>query len=336
MSEAETRRSRTKIRSLPLSLTFIAPILLAVGALCCNQPFDPRGPVDEHLVVFTVLSTDRNTQFVSVTSPFLPSGFGTSDFYSSDVSVSDAMVTISAQGEYYRLSFTTVARPDSSQFTSPLRLYMASRFTPHYATKYTVSVSSAAHGDAAASVILPGKPTLWMAPQTYFEILQPFQYAPDSLLTFEVMLSGITKGFLGRLFIDFDVFSDSGSVRGRVQMPISTGDTTYSLTYPEYPQLRESPTTDAFLVSWKIGYLQKILKDRAMQYAGRSWAYKQVVLQVLQADANLYSYYVSAQVNQDPHSIRLDQPLYPTISGGSYGMVGGYTLDSLVFIIAGQ
>jgi hypothetical protein len=295
----------------------------------CNQPFDPRGPVDTHLVVFSVLSTDRNTQFVSVTAPFLPSGYGTSEFYSTDASVSDAVVTISGPGESYRLRDTILQRPSTSQFTSALRLYAANLFTPRYGAEYVLSVDSKSHGLASTSVVLPGKPTLSMVPKTHFRLLDPYQYHSDSLLEFSIELSAIAKGYIARLFIDFDVPNGAEWQRIRIEMPSSVGDSTYSLLSPRYPGLSECTTSDAFLIGWKLGYLKSIFKDVGQRYT--SVSYRQVVLEVLQVEANLYSYCLASRVDRDPRSIRLDQPLYPRISGGSYGVVGGYTLDSLVF-----
>jgi hypothetical protein len=320
-------------QEIPKKLWF-ALAALCLLALACNQPFDPRGPVDTHLVMFSVLSTDRNTQFVSVTAPFLPSSYGTSELYSTDVSVSDAIVTISGPGENYRLRDTILQRPGTSQFTSPLRLYAANLFTPRYGTKYVLFVDSKSHGVASTSVVFPDKPTLYMTPAAYWRFIDPYQYNSDSLFEFSIKLSPVAKGYIARLFIDFDVLNGAQWERIRIQMPSSVGDSTYSLLFPRYPGLSECTTSDAFLVTWKIGYLKSIFKDVSQRYIAIS--YKEVVLEVLQAESNLYSYCLASRVDRDPRSIRLDQPLYPKISGGSYGVVGGYTLDSLVFYPAGK
>jgi hypothetical protein len=311
--------------------------LTALISHSCNNPFDPRGPVDDNLVVFTVLSTDHNTQFVSVTAPFVPSGFGTSEYYSSDLSVSDAIVRISGPGENYHLRDTILSRPDTSHFTSPLRLFTVRPFTPQYGAKYTVSVSSSSHGTAATSVVMPGRPTLEMGAGTYFVLMHPREYASDRSIEFLVKLSDLAKGYVARLFVDFDVLVGVDWVRDRVQMPISSADTNaYSIKYPTYPHLNECASSNQFAVSFKTGYLKSIIDNSRVRYPANLVVYRQVVVQLLQADPNLYSYYVAAQVDRDPYSIRLDQPLYPKISGGSYGMVGGYTLDSLVFVVPGQ
>lgn len=47
---------------------------------------------------------------------------------------------------------------------------------------------------------------------------------------------------------------------------------------------------------------------------------------------HLFHYYSSTHADQDPHSIRLDQPLVSTLSG-ALGMVGAYSLDSLVTLL---
>ena len=321
---------RTAILAVVLTSTVV------LFSLSCEQVLDPRGPVDRHFVVFTVLSTDRNTQYVSVTAPFMPSGYGASEFYSSDVSVTDAYVRISGYQETYVLRDTLLSRPDSSQFTSPLRLYAVTPFAPKRQRAYSVYVSSKSFGVAEASVIMPGIPDISTTGATYLALLAPLNHASNESIDFLITLQpfAIVKGDVARLFLDFDILREHGWVRERVQVPISTLDTTaYGLANPVYPQLAESPSVTKFTVSFKNGYLISIMKVK--QYAGYNWVYKQAVFQFLQADANLYSYYAASQFNSDPRSIRLDQPLYPTVGGGNYGMLGGYTLDSLVFDVSG-
>jgi hypothetical protein len=56
------------------------------------------------------------------------------------------------------------------------------------------------------------------------------------------------------------------------------------------------------------------------------------VYQLLQIDKNLYSYYLTTHSYNDPHSTRLDEPFFSDVVGG-VGLVGAYTLDSLMHIL---
>ena len=59
---------------------------------------------------------------------------------------------------------------------------------------------------------------------------------------------------------------------------------------------------------------------------------KRAVFQLLQLDPNSYGYYFTTHAYNDPQSMRLDEPMYSNIVGG-LGLVGAYTLDSLVHVL---
>jgi hypothetical protein len=68
------------------------------------------------------------------------------------------------------------------------------------------------------------------------------------------------------------------------------------------------------------------------QYKSTRLIFKWATLVLLQADENLYDYYSVVHASRDPFSIRLDEPMISTVSGG-LGLVGAYSLDSLVNIL---
>ena len=52
----------------------------------------------------------------------------------------------------------------------------------------------------------------------------------------------------------------------------------------------------------------------------------------MQVERNLYAYFRVAHAYNDPHSTRLDEPLFSNAVGG-VGGIGAYTVDSLVHIL---
>jgi hypothetical protein len=155
------------------------------------------------------------------------------------------------------------------------------------------------------------------------------------LIQYTVDLSGTAGGFVGHLYIYYDVLKGPSWVEERVEIPVSTmdPDTSYSVDRPEYAQLAPLPLSRRVEMQFKVGYLATIIKHLTkVQYVDTHLIYKWIVLTVLQTDRNLFGYYKSIRGYQDPLSIRLDQPLYTKIDGG-VGMVGGYSLDSLTFVL---
>jgi hypothetical protein len=76
-------------------------------------------------------------------------------------------------------------------------------------------------------------------------------------------------------------------------------------------------------------FYNHVLVDVAFKkHASAKIIFDRVVFQLLQADQNLYNYYMVTHSYRDLQSIRLDEPNYSNIEGG-VGVVGSYTIDSV-------
>jgi hypothetical protein len=311
-----------------------AAVILAVWFVACNGPFDPRGPLDQQLVVFSVLSTDRNVQFVRVNSNYMPVGYDPLTF-DSDAAVRDALVSMAGNGGSYIFRDTTVTRPDTSRYKFPLRMYTLGHFTPARGKTYNMLVSSPTLGAASASASIPTKPTIVLDAASWFRLSEPLTRLETEDIQFYVDLSPISKGYMYHLYVYYDVIKDARWQEERVEIPLppQIPDTSYNFDRAEYSQLTQSPQSNKIFVQFKVGYLIKAIKTLTkVKYVNTHLIYKWIVLTVLQADQNLFGYYKSLRVYQDPLSIRLDQPLYSKIDGG-VGLVGAYSLDSLTFVL---
>ena len=316
--------------------------------MSCNQPFDPIGSVDQRLVVFTVLSTDRSVQYVRVTEPFYADGFDPSSSFNVSNAVTDALVTIQTQvtytidiykrkhyilGEQLHLRDSILVSNEPVVNTAPFHVYTANPFTPQHGGKYDVYVSSATHGQASGSVIIPDPPTLTIPYSTIIVLDDTPRYASDTPLKFLMTLADSVKGFVARLFIDYSVVREGEWISERVEVPVSSADRSkFGLTEATYPTLTESVGTRNRSVTFELGYLRSVVeKITAVTYAGQSVVFDKVVFMVLQSEPNLYDYVATSRLERDPHSIRLDQPPISKLNGKGYGLVGGYSLDSLVY-----
>jgi hypothetical protein len=329
-------------RALPLVLS------MCLLALRCNEPFNPTGPVDQHMFVFSIFSTDRSVQFVRVTAPYMPVGFDPSA-YNGDNALTDAAVTLWTPKEYmsdpvhhrswielpkpYDLRDTVISKPDTSGQTFLLHVYTLNPFIPGYEKTYTLFVNSPSHGGTWARIVMPGQPALSKPLATNEILLDPLSRRPDQLIRYSVQLSQTAKAYITHLFICYEVLKGSQWVQERSEVPVtSENPDSYSLEYPKYPELTPYISLTPVSITYKTGYLQNIIKELTMvRYLNTRLTYKYMVFQVLQTDANLCGYYKTVAAYQDPRSIRLDEPPFPTLPGGGYGMVGAYTLDSLVF-----
>jgi hypothetical protein len=312
----------------------IVPALVALWVVACNNPFDPRAPLEQQLVVFSVLSTDRDVQYVRVNSNYMPPGYDPTT-YDADNAVRGASVKLTVDGNTLFFRETTIARPDTSRYKFPMSLYALSQFVPQRGKTYNLVVSSPTLGVASSSASIPTKPLIELDPASWVRMTDPITRKETEDIQFNVELSSIAKGYTYHMYMYYDVLKNARWVEERYEIPLTPTDidTSYSLDRPEYFQLTQSPLTNKLFLQFKVGYLQSVIKKLTkVQYVNTHLIYKFIVLVVLQTDQNLFGYYKSLRTYQDPLSIRLDQPLYSKIDGG-IGLVGAYSLDSLTFVL---
>jgi hypothetical protein len=317
-------------------MVLITGAVAAAWITGCNEPFDPRSPLDQQLVVYSILSNDRDVQFVRVNSNYMPSGFDPNS-YSGDNSVRDALVTISSSGGTLMLRDTTMARPDSTRYDYPLYMYAITPFTPVRGRAYQVFVQSPSLGTASGSTVVPGVASIKLADVSVPVLSDPLKLGKTEVAEYNVVFSSAARAYSTHLYIYYDVLKGSKWVEERTEVPYSSSiwDTTYSLQWAQYADLVVCPDSGKVSVDYANGFLKNIITDiQSREYPDTHVIFKWIVFVVLQADQNLFGYYQSVRGYRDPHSIRLDQPQYSKIDGG-VGVIGAYAVDTLVFVVSG-
>jgi hypothetical protein len=324
----DTHHAKTRLSFIALGSGVLLGVLLS-----CNQPFDPRGELDQKPVVFAVLSTDRNMQFVRVERSYMPSGYDPlAD--TSDKSIRNAAVTISDGGLTMHFRDTTLPRSDTSQFKFPMRAYVVNPFTPSYGGSYRVQVETNGFGTASELVVVPTKPLLDIEASSIPIIDYPGSHEKNASILFPIVFGNTAYGYRGRMFVDYEVLKDGEWVAERVEIPTAfatSGSDDYR--YLIYPQI-----THKALNNHAVGnhmnavYSRTLIEVAYNKYGNTRIVFNRVVYQLLQVDQNLYSYYLTMHSYDDPHSTRLDEPFFSSVQGG-VGLVGAYTLDSLVHIL---
>ena len=314
---------------------FFAPLreaLLLLLLLACNQPFDPRASLDKKMVVFSVLSTDRKMQFVRVQLSYMSPTYDPLSF-DSDNSVTDATVYLKASNGMYPLKDTLLPRADTSRYNFPLRAFVINPFVPKWGEAYEVIVQSVSYGLASASVIVPGKTEISIPPSVLELLDHPVNNIPSAQMTFIVKMSGISRGYIGRLLVYYDVLKGARWVEERVEVPVSSADSSnFSLDFAVYPRIHSTPSTSQVTLYYKNGYYKAVLDAVGSRYPRNQIVFKWATFVVLQADKNLFEYYSSFHTSMDPYSTRLDEPVVSPLDG-ALGVVGAYSLDSLVRLL---
>lgn len=322
--------------------TFLMPIqyslvglVIASLLMACSESFDSRGPLDQQMVVFSILSTDRDAQLVRVQQNYMPTSFDPMS-YIADNSVDDAIVSIKASNGMYVFRDTLLTRSDTSRYKSPLRAFVLNPFIPQWGETYQVVVQSPYYGIASSVVVMPGQSAITLSPEMIQALNHPESYSKDTQMIFVVKMSGVSKGYVGRLLLYYNVMKGSRFIEERVEIPVSSIDSSsYSLDYPRYPKLAVTPSTSVIVQIYRNGYYRAILNKVNSQYQSNRLVFKWATFVVMQADRNLFQYYSSTHASFDPYSIRLDEPVTSSVTG-ALGVVGAYSLDSTVNLLPGN
>lgn len=301
---------------------------LATMFVACNQPFEPRSPLESKLVVFSVLSTDRVEQYVRVEQTYMPTGYDAMA-YSIDGFVRNALVTIQGPNGTYTLCDTTIARLDTSRYKMPLGAYYARLLAINYGDSYTVEVKSSGFADVSASVVIPKRPALSMIPLSIAILQSPGSFQDDDEIAFTVDLGTGSKGWIGRFFICYAVFQNGRWIEDRTPVPIS-------YIFPKvfttivYGELTRAGYKNHSAAVYRNDFYRKTLLHIIVdKYPNARIKFRRALFELVQVEESLYNYYLITHANNDRYSVRLDEPMYTNLADG-VGVVGAYTLDSLV------
>ncbi len=326
--------------SLPVAFIIIGSFV------ACDEAFSPSAPFQPKMVVYSILSTQSDTQFVRVYSSYNPADNDPSN-NQEELPVTDATVTISQEGgPSFSCQKMTLDRPDKSRYQNHINVYFAYPFRPEKGKKYTVIVSSPTRGTATSTITVPGKGSISPLNPSVFR--SPYS-SPIPLYGATATLAPEAKAFLIRIYIDYLSPRPDGSyVPTRFELPIrkdviSYFSETYKKIYPQ-PMLRTtSPSAPAprqfpwlpeiryeETVAYTTSALASILKDEIYEHEGCSVRFVQAVFYLTQFDEPLWNYYSVVNLYRDKFSMRTDEQNYTNINGG-VGIFGSTSVDSLLW-----
>lgn len=309
--------SRRHLQSCAHFLLVGIALLLIIS---CNHSFSPKSPFQQQLVVYSVLSTDRDVQFVRVYTNYDVSGFDPFQ-NKSDTPVTGAQVVITGPHGSYTLKDTLLARPDTSRYKSPISAY-AGRWRAEQGQTYTLTVNASGIGSTSATVTTPGPA------QTIYWINGAMLDHPDTYQGTDYVGASTrfwqsTKAFLSQMVIEYVVLNAGEWKEESIEVPLAASA---NFSYVVYPSVYKVQIY-AWGVYYKDSYV-KTLARVAKLHAGSKLIFNRIVLRFLQLDQNWYDYYGTIREIQDPFSIWLDEPDFTNLSNG-YGLFGACAVDSI-------
>lgn len=299
-------------------------VLAAIAAAGCNESFEPKGPYEQKLAVYSILSNRSDSLFVRVYSSYNPSGHNPLD-NTVDTDLQGARVAVSNDSVSYVLAGVVIPRTDKSRYLTNIYGYLAQPFQFQNGKTYTLSVTSSA-AIASASVTTPGPGQV--EANNGFILKAPEKYTDD--ISAKVRLSPVTHGYLLRLYIEFDAVVGSRTIHVRTEVPKAIRSGAEASSVYDYPMLVRRITDRIVvyeIVYFSLDAYRAFLLDQVTNYGEIKLTSATFVL--TQVESNLYKYYNLANGFLDEFSIRSDLPDFSNITGG-FGVFGAMRDDSVV------
>jgi hypothetical protein len=200
----------------PGSLIGIAVALASLTS--CDNSFNPNAPFQPRMVVYSVLRTDSDTQYVRVYSTYNPPDNDPTK-NPDEISVNDAQVSIEGEGgATINFRLMTIPRPDTSRYLSSIKAYVAYPFRPQEGKRYSLMVSSPTYGVATATTVVPNRGSV--SPTNGYALRDPWHTTVQNYGV-SAALAPEAKGFLVRFYFDYLSPLPAGGYKPkRLEIPI--------------------------------------------------------------------------------------------------------------------
>ncbi|MBM4167547.1 MAG: DUF4249 domain-containing protein [Ignavibacteria bacterium] len=313
----------------------IARLVIVLGSIAllfplpgCEEPFSPKGPFEESLVVYAILSNKSDTQYVRLYTTYNPSGFDPLE-RTTDTPVTDADVVLqSSRGTSGALNDTMIVRWDKSRYQSDIRAYVLNNHRVEQGSTYTLRITSPGRDPVEATARVPEIGSVSI--ENSFALSQPDRF-PENFVV-RARLSSVALGYYVRFVIDYDIKRGGIWRSESIEVPESIADVvdcrTYRAVYPRLTRraFRNDPESAVF-------------ENRAYQQTlGKLWGdagddslrVRQARVELMQVEPHLYRYYNVVNGFQDERSIRSDEPDYSNIKG-AVGIFGAFFSQSTIY-----
>ena len=277
--------------------------LLALLFTGCNQPFEPNGPVSSTLVIYGILSSRSDTQYVRLSSTF-----GTPPA----PEIRDAAVTVTGGGGVFVFRDTTVTWRDTAGNPSPTNVYVAYNAPVRGNVVYQLQASTPSGLTASASMTALAQPFFSLKPGVtpgFFVLNRQFKTQSGAAIL--------------HFYLDYYALVNNGWELHTDEIPLrryldAAGNDAF-----EYPSFSPVGTLVAGGTDVSIdSTLFQIFRVRALKkYLPNPVVYLDIRFVLSQVDDALYDYYYINNGPVDKSTIRLDVPDFTNIQGG-YGVFG--------------
>lgn len=302
-------------------------IALLFGLLACEETFDPRGTVENRLVLYAVLTPATDTVQVRLQSTYDPPDHDPLSHTTEPTLIPAAQLLWS--GGSVVLSDTVMTHPDSLRYANGMHVLSASPLRVQRGRSYVVRVDAPGFPRAEATTRVPGPAPFSFRNEAV--LTDPASYV-DLNVDVLINLPVDAYGYWPRLYLEYQVLSaDSAYERVEVPSELEIKDSDVRPVYPTLrgalsPGERSVPSLEVFRYAGDA--YRYAIADVQKRYTAANVRFRRVILYLTLVDEHMYKYYYIVHGFFDPYSVRTDEPDYSNVAGG-VGVVGSYTFDSL-------
>lgn len=297
-------------------LVFGVLLLACMVGNSCEETVEFPGQFRPRLVLYCVLSTETDTQYVSLLSSVANQ--------SENSSIPAANVDISDGTNLFSFHDTTI----SDLSGDSVHVFVNDNFRPVAGAIYFLRVTANGFPTITSKTAIPTHAVLDIDYPENAVIGNPWYGGgyPEPIVSFHP--SGGASAYLTGLTLVYRDSLPGGTVEKRIPIP------------------RQVEIIDCFFGKFKFRYTEIISLgsaggDVAYRWENFAWrlnvdlarqsynpAFERAVFTVTQFSNEWYKYYNSARIFQDRFSLRLDVPDYTNIEGGN-GIFGSFVVDTV-------
>ncbi|MBI4428997.1 MAG: DUF4249 family protein [Ignavibacteriales bacterium] len=279
----------------------------------CDALFEPRGPYEEKIVAYCVLSNKWDFTIARVYRTYNPTGINPLE-NTADVPIVGASVSVSDGDSVFAFRDTTIVRKDKSRYTSDIEAYVLRPLTLAPGETYNLKISSQQFGMTASKVSVPdsgeylGMTTL------------------NDFMGFVLNLSPQSKGYRLRFFVEFENAGQMLRVEVPQYLTYYINEKTFGGFYPRVERRFNTVFRTSNKVATDTAWFDSFAYSTVLAGIRASYvnpAFRRGVIVFTQVEDNLYNYYNIANAFQDQFIVRLDEPDFTNIPGG-HGVFGAF------------
>ena len=293
--------------------TAVLNILLfwvVIGIYSCNDTVNPNAPFRERFILNGIIRNDTSYQVITLSHSYQPGNFDPLS-YKTDPAVVDAEVNIYYKNELFHMRDTSIARTDTSHYTTPLHFYYNDQLKPE------------PNEDIEIDALLPNG-LLLQSLTTTPDIRQPGFFDPksDSLISkqsgAEIEVSWRDLG--GNIYapdIYIAYFLKGDTTEYHKKLPLYYFTNSNGSDEPVYASPSKSNT-----IYLDKATIEKTLFDIIPEGADTAdYSVTKIVIDLSVYDKFISKYYSSIQQGLDNFTVKLDIPDYTNVKGG-FGIFG--------------